>query len=81
MTSQKSSAAGALYYAYIHIQDPNWLRANLIIFPCMKRMVPMNFVPGDDPTIQRFAELLKGKQPLLQPARSNRSLGAGVRYV
>jgi hypothetical protein len=78
MTSPKSSSAGALYYPYIHIQDANWLRANLIIFPCVKRMVPMNFVPGDDPSIREFANPLKDKPPLLQPANlwSDRSLRA-----
>jgi hypothetical protein len=68
MTSTTTSSAGALYYPYIHIEDPDWLRANLIIFPCVKRMVPANFTPRDKLGVAEFTRSFEGKKPLLQAA-------------
>jgi hypothetical protein len=33
-------AAGALYYPYTHIEDVNWLKATLLLFPHVERMLP-----------------------------------------
>jgi hypothetical protein len=78
MSMTQSKPAGALYYPYIHIQDPNWLRANLLIFPRIKRMVPEEFVPIDSPEIREFTIWQGNNEPLLQPVDLNteRSLKA-----
>src|SRR5690349_12636382 len=79
MTTPRSKAAGALYYPYIHIKDLNWLLSNLIIFPCIKRMVPMNFTPRDSNEVQALSKWEEdGPEALLQPAdlSSPRSLQA-----
>lgn len=61
-------AAGALYYPYIHIQDPNWLRANLLMFPHIERMVPTDFLPEDNDAVKDFALGYGNLEPLLKPA-------------
>jgi hypothetical protein len=68
MNATKPISAGALYYPYIHINDLNWLRANLLIFPCIKRMVPMNFTPRDSAGVTEFTQWWGSKEPLLQSA-------------
>ena len=35
----------ALYYPFIHITDVNWLKATLLCFPRVRRMVPQSYVP------------------------------------
>ena len=59
---------GALYYPYIEIPGINWLRANLLVFPVVKRIMPMYWMPADDEAIRPFTEWFGAKQPLLQPA-------------
>jgi len=78
MTTPRSKAAGALYYPYIHIKDLNWLLSNLIIFPCIKRMVPMNFTPRDSNEVKALSKWEGKQEALLQPAdlSSPRSLQA-----
>ena len=44
----------ALYYPYIHVRDPQWLKATLLVFPHVKRMVPPNFKTEDESEIQEF---------------------------
>ncbi|HEY6245088.1 MAG TPA: hypothetical protein VIX17_14135 [Pyrinomonadaceae bacterium] len=68
MITPRSKAAGALYYPYIHIKDLNWLLSNLIIFPCIKRMVPMHFIPRDSNEVRALSEWVGDQEPLLQPA-------------
>ncbi|HWK89579.1 MAG TPA: hypothetical protein VNP72_06270 [Longimicrobium sp.] len=68
MNSTSPRSAGALYYPYIHIQNPDWLRANLIIFPCVRRMVPVRYTPDDHPLIKEFTEPRSSNPPLLQTA-------------
>ncbi|HEY0321390.1 MAG TPA: hypothetical protein VGC66_10570 [Pyrinomonadaceae bacterium] len=68
MSETKPISTGALYYPYIHIDDVNWLRANLLIFPCIKRMVPSYFTPMDKPPVRELAKWSDDKEPLLQPA-------------
>src|SRR5438067_3296950 len=73
MATTRSKYRGALYYPYIHIHELDWLRANLLIFPQVERMLPMNFTPLDDPGVREFAQEWRPQggeaQPaLLQPA-------------
>jgi hypothetical protein len=68
ITAPKPVSAGALYYPYIHLED-NWLLANLLVFPCIKRMVPMGFTPPRDSLrVKALAEPGPNKEPLLQSA-------------
>ena len=78
MNENQKLALGSLYYPYIHIWDLNWLKMNLIIFPYIQRMIPMNFIPDDLYEIREFAEGHKDSPPLLQSADlwSERSLQA-----
>src|SRR5215510_5029228 len=71
IAAPKPVSAGALYYPYIHLED-NWLLANLLIFPCIKRMVPMGFTPPRDSLrVKALAERGHNKEPLLQRADLN----------
>jgi len=44
----------ALYYPYVHITDVNWLKATLLCFPNVRRMVPTNYMPDDSDEIREF---------------------------
>ena len=55
----------ALYYPYIHIRDVNWLKATLLMFSQVRRMVPATFTPSDTPAVEEFAEYKPGLDPLL----------------
>lgn len=68
MDEYKPMVNGALYYPYIHITDLNWLKANLLVFPKIKRMIPMDYTPDDTQEIRKFTEWCDGKDALLQPA-------------
>jgi hypothetical protein len=46
----------ALYYPYIHIHDVNWLKATLLLFFEVRRMLPGNFTPDDSEEVRAFAE-------------------------
>jgi hypothetical protein len=47
-----SEDRAALYYPYIHIRSEHWLKATLLTFPKVYRMVPLGqYFPEDDPTI------------------------------
>lgn len=59
---------GALYYPYIHIRDVNWLKANLLMFPHMERMIPNHFDPYDDTEIKPFTRYKTANGPLLRAA-------------
>ena len=67
MNDHPRRAAGAIYYPYIHIANADWLRANLIIFPHVERMVPYLYDPSDPPDVAQFADGRDG-QPLFRPA-------------
>lgn len=58
----------ALYYPYIHVRDAEWLKATLLLFKQVRRMVPARDVEGDTPEIQPFTRPHGGREPLLQPA-------------
>jgi hypothetical protein len=34
---------GALYYPFIHVKDEHWLKATLLCFPFLDRMVPSGY--------------------------------------
>lgn len=77
MSTTHSVSTGALYYPYIHIKDINWLKANLLISPCIKRMLPLTVTPQDGDFAQ-FTRQVGNREPILQPANlhSPRSLAA-----
>jgi hypothetical protein len=58
----------ALYYPYIHIRDHqiNWLKATLLCFPCISRIVPGDFHLNDPEAVAPFRRV-KGARgtPLL----------------
>lgn len=68
MNVNETIARGALYYPYIHIRDLNWLKANLLIFPNITRMIPKDFTPDDSCGVEKFTQSFDGKPPLLQQA-------------
>ena len=58
----------ALYYPYIHIQDVNWLKATLLLFSQVRRIVPEYFRPNDSDEVREFARETMGRAALLSPA-------------
>jgi hypothetical protein len=58
----------ALYYPYIHIQDVNWLKATLLMFSQVRRMIPSMYTPLDTPAVREFAEYKPEREPLLSCA-------------
>jgi len=61
-------AKHALYYPYIHIRDQNWLKATLLTFRQVKRMVPKEFVLRDYALVKDYLELEGPVGPLLDSA-------------
>jgi hypothetical protein len=59
----------ALYYPYIHIRDVNWLKATLLLFSQVKRMVPTNSTPADTPDVKLFTHFPSDMEPLIAPAQ------------
>jgi hypothetical protein len=55
----------ALYYPYIHIRDENWLKATLLCFPQVRRMVPPTFSPQDKEHIQAYVDTKGARGSLL----------------
>jgi hypothetical protein len=56
----------ALYYPYIHIHDPNWLKATLLCFQQVRRMVPGGFSLKDSEEVKKFRTLKDASgEPLL----------------
>ena len=47
MSAEVALDRDALYYPFIHITDVNWLKATLLCFPGVRRMVPQSYVPTD----------------------------------
>lgn len=58
----------ALYYPYIHIRDPEWLKRALLLFPRVARIVPTAFAPDDDPTVREYVRARGTRGPLLDRA-------------
>lgn len=72
----------ALYYPYIRIHSQNWLKATLLCFPRVRRILPENFTPFDVPEVKAFTDLRLGPAdplPLLcgeiPPYTTQRSIG------
>lgn len=64
-----ATVPNALYYPYIHIRDVNWLKATLLLFPQVRRMLPFGGrSPEDSPEIVSFTEWHRDREPLLAPA-------------
>lgn len=57
MTGSTALDRDALYYPYIHIQDVNWLKATLLCFPAVRRMIPGNYTPDDSHIVREFCDL------------------------
>jgi hypothetical protein len=66
MASNIALDRDALYYPNVHIRDVNWLKATLLCFPGVRRMVPGNYSPRDSEEIRQFCSV-KGPrgEPLL----------------
>jgi hypothetical protein len=58
----------ALYYPYIHIHDVSWLKATLLLFSELRRMLPMDFMPSDSQEVRAFAETSDTHPALLTAA-------------
>jgi hypothetical protein len=65
----------ALYYPYIHVRDVNWLKATLLCFRQVRRMVPPDFHLNDLPELKPYRALaieVRGeKMPLLTEERTD----------
>jgi hypothetical protein len=46
----------ALYYPYIHIQDPFWLKSTLLWFGQVRRIVPEQYTLTDPPEVKAFTD-------------------------
>jgi hypothetical protein len=70
----------ALYYPYIHVRDVSWLKATLLLFPEVRRMVPVAYTPEDGDGVRAFVErslltmanLLTARAMTAQEALANR---------
>jgi hypothetical protein len=60
----------ALYYPYVHIRTEHWLKATLLFFPAVKRIVPETYTPEDLPSIIKYTEIEGRAGPLLQAVPS-----------
>lgn len=61
--------SGAIYYPYIHLRDVDWLKATLLSFPKLQRMVPRRYEPDDPPEIREFLSLRgPDRRPLVERA-------------
>lgn len=60
----------ALYYPYIHIRSERWLKATLLCVPSVKRIVPQEYSPEDEPTITRYTTITGPHGTLLQSVPS-----------
>jgi hypothetical protein len=47
---------GALYYPFIHVRDEKWLKATLLCFPFVDRMVPDGYEVNDGKVAAFFAQ-------------------------
>lgn len=58
----------ALYYPFIHIRDENWLKATLLAFQQVRRIVPYGFTVRDEEVTHAYSELEGPVGPLLATA-------------
>jgi hypothetical protein len=66
---------GALYYPFIHVRDEKWLKATLLCFPFIDRMVPDGYEVNDGEVAAffakqdgRFGRPMLGRRDLDDPA-------------
>jgi hypothetical protein len=73
----------ALYYPYIHVRSESWLKATLLCVPAVKRIVPENYAPEDDPAILPYVTISGPNGPLLQavPAATSGAMAAQHRLL
>jgi hypothetical protein len=56
-TTSVSASRPALYYPYIHIRSEHWLKATLLCFPRVFRMIPYaEYAPEDSAQIQQYVQ-------------------------
>jgi hypothetical protein len=60
----------ALYYPYIRIRDVEWLKATLLCFPQVRRIVPDSYMPIDSDEIRVFLNTEGQHGPLLTHSAS-----------
>jgi hypothetical protein len=61
-----------LYYPYIHVRDEAWLKATLLYFPHILRMVPPRFETRDSPLVRDLVHLPGARgEPLVGFYRTN----------
>jgi hypothetical protein len=65
-----TSVLPALYYPYIHIRSEHWLKATLLTAQTVKRIVPENYTPEDEPKIVRYTTIAGPHRKLLQAVPS-----------
>jgi hypothetical protein len=58
----------ALYYPYIHIHNENWLKATLLCFKQVRRIVPNLYTTRDRPMVEAYTSLKGPNGPLLDTA-------------
>jgi hypothetical protein len=49
-------AKDGLYYPYINVRSINWLKATLLCFPHVLRMLPQEYIRRDSPEMREFSE-------------------------
>lgn len=59
-----------LYYPYINVRNVNWLKATLLCFPHLLRMVPQGYLRTDSP------EMRESLQCSRRPIRSYATFSA-----
>jgi hypothetical protein len=68
MANDVAADRDALYYPYLHVQDANWLKATLLCFPKVYRVVPSGLQLQDPPDIVPFCRVNGRRGPLLDQA-------------
>ena len=70
----------ALYYPRIHIRNANWLKATLLCFPQVRRMVPSRFDLQDKPSIAAFRRTFGPRGPLLVEEVTTSPVADGAKH-
>jgi hypothetical protein len=64
----KMPTLDALYYPYINVRSVNWLKAMLLCFPHVLRMMPQGYIRRDSREMLQFSETAgESGRPLLEP--------------
>lgn len=76
-----ATETSALYYPCIEVHDVNWLKATLLAFGQVQRMVPSEFYQSrDTDEVREFCETEGPRGPLLTEARLNSRLVLGKQH-